>query len=426
MVNKRKFQKRDNSKETLKTFTWNADGGTTNPDFSFNAVLQLIENDPVARGAVNHFVDKGMEGDYSIIHKEDRKYDWKSELRLEEQFMFRTKVLRKIFLMGKLFNNVFLEIVRDSEGRTKELNILDTTDIEPIQEPNGDATGYKSITPNPITGEKAEWKEKDAVWFKFGDRTSGWAPVDMRAIWENLLLKHYVNRYVSWLWRTGQYRLIYNFENASNQDIEDWMTYARANDDNFKVPFIMKGKVNKFLLRDMKETSSLIDMLSYLDSQTLILLRVPPIDAGIPEASGRSNADAQSNNMETSIIGMKKVVADYINFELFPKINRSTVMLIFGPMNRFAESQIITIAQTMNSMNMKDEYVQEFLMSKGMFSEESSYFKEPEAPTDVLSVAAGSNPRDKDSAPSRKGKEAGTGNKAQAVVTTREDQLKKV
>ena len=36
------------------------------------------------------------------------------------------------------------------------------------------------------------------------------------------------------------------------------------------------------------------------------------------------------------------------------------------------------------------------------------------------------NPRDKDTAPSRTGKGTGEGNKAQDVVTTRQDQIKKV
>jgi len=85
MTSRKNFKAREFSKSPLKNFTWNTHGGTVNPNFSFEAVLQLIENDPVARGAINHFVDKCMEGDYSIIRKEDRGYDRLAELRLEER-----------------------------------------------------------------------------------------------------------------------------------------------------------------------------------------------------------------------------------------------------------------------------------------------------------------------------------------------------
>jgi len=425
MVRKKNFIKRDESKQPLRNFSWNKTNATITPNFSFDAVLQLIENDPIARGAVNHFVDKCMEGDYSIVRRDNGEYDRGSEMRLEENFMFRTKILRKIFLAGKLFNNVFIEIIRDSENKTKALNVLDSTSIEAITETNGDPIQYKSTIPNPKTGEYQYWDKEDIIWIKFGDRTAGYAPVDMRALWENLLMKSYVTRYVSWLYKTGQYRVIYNFESASNTDIEDFMAYARKNDDNFQIPFVMKGKLNKMLLRDMKETSSLIEMLAYLDSQTLILLRVPPIDAGIPDASGRSNADAQANNMETTVIGAKKIVEDYINFELFPKINRSTILLVFGPMNRFAEQQLIKNAQTLNSMNIKDEVIQEYFRDHGMFYSEGKYFKEPTAGPDVFTTAA-KNPRLKDNMPSREGKAPGEANTVQDEPTTREDQLKKV
>jgi hypothetical protein len=415
MTNRKNFKARDYSKSPLKAFTWNSNGGTVNPNFSFNAVLQLIENDPVARGAINHFVDKCMEGDYSIIRKEDRAYDRIAELRLEEQYMFRTKVLRKIFLQGKLYNNVFLEIVRELGGKTKSINVLDSTNLDVETEPNGDLISCRSKISNQVTGEYAKWNKKDIVWLKFGDRTNGWAPVDMRALWDNLLLKSYVNRYVTWLWKTGQYRIIYKFQKASNQDITDFLTYARKNDDQYNIPFVSKGELSISLLRDMKEITYLNEQLKYIDSQTLILLRVPPIDAGIPDASGRSNADAQSNNIESTVVSTKKLVQDYINFDLFPKINKSTVMLKFGPMNRFSFKQLIEVAASMNGMGLSNEVIGEYLMDNGVFFEAKKLFKE--IPTDQFSVVSENE---------KNVKGEGEGNQPQDEVTTREDQLKKV
>jgi hypothetical protein len=423
-MDNQKYIKREKSRAPLKTFTLNKQKGpTVYPNFSFDAVLQLIESDPLARGALNHFIDKCMEGDYAIIRRDDQTYDYVKELLLDENYNFRSGVLAKVFLSGKLFNNVFIEVVRGVDGRTKALNVLDSSIVNPITEPNGDPIKYVSNLPNPVTGEYAEWDKEDIVWLKIKDRTVGYAPVDMRALWENLNIKSYIRRYVCWLHKTGQYRLVYNFKTASTQDIQDFITYAKANSDDFDVPFIVKGEFDAKLLRDMRETQSIVEMLKYLDSQTLVLLRVPPIDAGIPDSSGRSNADAQSNTMETSILSFKKNVEDFINFNLFPKINMGTYLLRFSPISRVAEKSAFEVAQIMQSLGMDKEVIQEYLTDKGILFSKKQIFTEPKL--DQVSAAFNQvkNPRDKDMYPSRLGKGAGEANKNQEDVTTREDQL---
>lgn len=423
-MSKKKYIKREFSQAPLKTYTFNrSKGPTVFPNFSFDAVLQLMDADPISRGAVNHFMDKCMEGDYSIIRRDDNSYDSIKELLLDESYGFRTDVLGKIFLVAKLFNNVFVEIVRGVDGRTKALNILDSSIIDPVTEPNGDPIKYTSNIANPVTGKYAEWDKEDIVWLKIRDRTVGYAPMDMRALLENLQIKSFVKRYIGWLHKTGQYRLVYNFKTASTTDINDFVTYARANSEEFDVPFIIKGDFEAKLLRDMRETQNLVELLKYLDSQTLVLLRVPPIDAGIPDASGRSNADAQANNMETTIVSFKKIIEDFVNFKLFPKINMGTFLLRFGPVNRFAEKQMYEVVQIMSSLNMSDEVIQEYLTDKGIVFKAKKFFKKPI--TDQVSQAfnGAKNPRDKDMFPSRLGKGEGEGNKKQEEVTTREDQL---
>jgi len=165
----------------------------------------------------------------------------------------------------------------------------------------------------------------------------------------------------------------------------------------------------------MKETSDLVELLKYLDSQTLILLRIPPIDAGIPDASGRSNADAQSNNIETTVVSWKKITQDYVNYDLFPKINKSTNMLIFGPMNRFAVKQVIGVLKELNDLGLTKKSAQEFLKDYGLFFEEEKIFEEPMVPA---LDAAFNEAKD-----SRVKKDVGEGNKPREEVTTRPDQL---
>lgn len=420
-MGKRKYIKRSDSREPIRNFVLNKDHATVFPDFSFDTAMNAIDSDPVARGAFNHFVDKCMEGGYNIIKKDTNEVDEKEILRLQQKFKFRTEILRKIFTMLKLYNNCFIEIVRDTKG-TKALNIIDSSNVEPITKPNGDPIKYRSKRPNPVTGDYIFWNKDELVWIKLGDRTKGFAPVDIKALYETLLSKEYVRRYVAWLWKTGQYRILYNFKNSTSQDVEDFLTYSRKVDESFQLPSISKGEMETKVLRDLKETDSIIGLLSYYDSQTLIALRVPPIDAGIPDASGRSNADAQSNNLATHVISIKKIVEDAINWDLFPKISKSANLLIFAPSDRFHEKQIFETVQIMQSMSMTPEAMKEYFNSKGMYWKSTLFNPLPD-PADLM---AGGNPRDKDTAPSRKGKGAGAAEKvigSGEQSTTRSDQL---
>lgn len=378
---KKQYLKRLHSKGALATWSSNVSGQTVYPDFSFHAAFEAINQDPVSRGALIHYVDKAMEGDYAIVTRDTNEYDQSTELILDEKYRFRHEVLRKAFLFRKLTNNVFIEIVRDSDGKTKALNVLDSSQVEPITAPNGDPIAYKGRMPypagHPQAGEYPRWDEKDLTWIKFGDRGVGFAPLDIRAVWETLLWKDYIRRYSAWLWRTGQYRLLYNFESASDRDIDSFLAYARKNDENYQAPFITKGKMTTMLLRDMKETTSLREMLAWLDSQILILFRVPPIDAGIPDASGRSNADAQSNNFLTHIGSDKKAVEDGINFDLFPKINKGNSLLKFAPHDRFSEAQVIENLNLLKNMGATDEFMKEYLFDRGMVFKTKQLFKDP-------------------------------------------------
>jgi hypothetical protein len=415
-MEKVKKLKRSDSKDTLQFFTANTNWETVYPDFSFQTCLDYINADPIARGAINHFVDKCMEGTYTIIREEDNKYDRTFELLLNRKYKFRTEILRKIFLLGKLFNNVFVEIVKDTENKTKSLNILNTDNIMPITEPNGDPKSYMSKIPNPDGKTYAKWTKEEITWIKIGDRSMGWAPVDLRALYNNMCLKDFVLRYIGWLWQTGQYRVLYNFESADRQSIDDFMSYIRKAESNFKVPYMLKGTASVSPLRDMSETQSFMQLLKYIDGQTLSLLGVSPIDVGIPDASGRANSGAQTDASATNILAFKMIVQDAINYDLFPKMNKSNNLLIFSGIDRYEERMILENVQMMKSCGFTNEACIEYLQDKGLFFGTEEIFNE--VPDEEIP-----NPRDKDNMPSRVGKATGEGNSEQEESTTREDQL---
>lgn len=415
------YLKRAYSKAPLATYSLNKDWGTVFPDFSFQAVMQLVNEDTTARGALTHFVDKCMEGDYAIIKRDDQSYDRAFELKLDEEYQFRQEFLRKAFLITKMYNNSFLEIATKTDGNVKSLNVLDTSIVDVITKPNGDPIKYKSKHPNPVTGVYAEWTTDELIWVKMGDISRGWAPVDMRALWENLQTKSYVRRFVAWLWQTGQYRLMYNFKSAATPDIGDFLSYLRQNDENFRAPGISKGELETKILRPMQEMDSIVEYLKYLDGQTLILLRIPPIDAGIPDASGRSNSDAQSNNLSTHITSYKKALEDSINYGLFPKMNKGNNLIRFGPNDRFAETQLWETVQKMRGIGMTEQVIREYLQDRGLFFGAAKLFEEQ---AEARNPSTGE--KDIDTMPSR---ERNTEGMADAVIgsgeqsSTRDDQV---
>ena len=104
-------------------------------------------------------------------------------------------------------------------------------------------------------------------------------------------------------------------------------------------------------------------------------------------------------------------------------MNKGNNLWKFGPNDRFVEKQAYEILQIMQSVNMTDEVMVEYLNDRGIYFKNKKVFKDPMEGM-VQSVAG--NPRSKDTAPSRVGKGTGEANNENATVTTREDQIKKV
>lgn len=425
LVSKGELVKKANSKAPVMGYSWNNVAATLLPNFSFEVVMEMVDNDPIASGAVQQFVDKCMEGDYAVIKKDNKKYDRSFEERLVYDLRF-DQVLRSVFLSGKLYHNVFLELCRDPvDDSVTDINVLDSTIIQPVTKPNGDPLRYESRIPDQETGVKPSWDVKDIVWIKFNNRDGGYAPVNIKSLWTTLNQKKFINRFINWCWQTGQYRVIHNFKASDDKVVQDFIAYNSKVDSDFSKPFLTGGEYQRLMVRDMSEMGNLEAYLKYLDSQIIIALRVPPIDVGIPDASGRSNADAQNNSFAAHVHGWRLVVANSIN-ELFKKMNRGNNALVFGPTDRFSEKSVWENVQIMRSMNVTDEACEEYLADQGLFFE-SKVFQEPEEPVNGSEEGL-DNPRDLDQYPSRIGKGSGEANAKIGTGesgTTRDDQLVK-
>lgn len=416
--NNKTFKKHNYSKAVITTSNWRTSVANVFPDFDLHKIETMIDYDPIARGALNHFVAKCMEGDISFIKKDTYKYDESTEKSLMEKHNFRTDVLRKIFRQLKLWNNAFVEIVRTTDNETKAINVLNSQNVDVVTEINGDPKLFSWKIVDPVTGKYPEWNKDDIVWIKYNDESKGYATVDLQALWENLCIKSYIREYIGWLWKTGQYRVMYGFE-APQRVVDDFIAYLKNTEENFRAPLLFGGEFKTQLIRDIRENDSIVRLLDQLDYQTAVLLRVPPSELGLPDASGRGNSDAQSNSFSTDVVDMKKVAEDFVNFKLFPRINKNNTIMRFAPNDRFSEKQAWEVIQIMKSAGCTNDVCVEYLQDRGMFYA-AEIFKEEEMLDSVK------NPRDKDMMPSRIGNGTGEGNQKQDEVTTREDQIRKV
>lgn len=413
--------KRDDSKDQILNYSFSTSSQTVFPNFNLSKVTEMMDNDPVARGAFSAYVDKCMEGGYSILKRNTKELDEAEQLRMEEKWMFNTKVLRKLFIQLKLYNNAFVEIIRNSKKEVTDVNVLDTENIEPITEPNGDPVMYKSRSIPAGSNEQPTWDEEEIVWYKLNDVSRGWAPVDLKALYTTLLTKEYVLRFMAWLWKTGQYRLTYQFNSGvANRDINDFLAMARKLDFDFSKPSIYKGEGVAQVLRGMQENESAVKMLEYLDQQILISMRIPGIDAGFMNSGSRSDTDGAKSTLSTHVKSVKSIIADYTNFTLFPRINKSNSFLLFKPTDRLDTAKILDMVTVMSNLGMTDQAKKELLVQEGLAFSGKEWFKPDEdKPTrSTTGQALG--------AESREGKTEGDMNEQIGTgeeSTTRQDQM---
>lgn len=376
----KKILTRENSKAVLQDYNLTVNEQSLFPNYDLHNASDLIFSDPVVNGAEKHFVDKCSEGGFNFVKKTSMELHKEVNDLMNYELNFEVNVLRSVFVQAFRYRNAFLEVVKGKgSGKIIGFNVLDARNIRPVTKPNGDVEKYRWKIQDPVTKKYPEWKPEEVIWLKFYDTATGWSGVDLKSVYKWVHTKSMMHRYVQWLWKTGQYRVLYNFTDARNSDVvEDFLTFMEAHDHDPTVPFITRGEVRTMLTRDMKETDSYIGLFKYIDSQILINLRVPPIDAGIPDASGRSNADAQSNNFATTIKGIKTVVKGAINTKILPYMGFEDTCIVFAPNDRFQKKQIIDELNILHNIGLSKEAKLEYLNRNGIFFQTKEVFQEEE------------------------------------------------
>lgn len=371
------------------------------PKFNPKKALEVIENDPLVKGAIITLVDKTLESGWRITGMDRRSRKKELENKLKD-VRFNT-ILRKALFNLFLYNNTFVEIVKKGE-ELSELNVVPTTMMEIQSDDFGNIKGYKQDAHVGVNAYAPQWTPEQICHIKLRELTSNvWAsPLDIQSLYETVLLKDYIRQWLTWFFGTNQLRGLYAIESgASDARIKDFVSYLKASEKDKTKPLILQGKVVYQMLNSFSEGDKILQVLSWCDNQILMLLQVPPIAVGQPDSSGRSNSVEQFQALNTTVLAVQNVLEEYITYDLFKKIGYEKVLFDFGVVDQTARTKAFEIAEKMKNMMMTDEVIQEFLESQGIVFSTEKLFKDVEE-IQALEGVAPDPQKQYDNAPSRK------------------------
>lgn len=381
-----------NSKQIIDQFyTYAPDGKSREliliPDFSARESFNIIREDPIVKAAIISITDKVLESGFRItgIDQKSRRKDLEQKLK-ELRF---NKVLHKAILNLRLFNNAFIEVVKDSSGNVKDLNVLDTVTINIIAKDNGDVKEYRQNNLGRDLKFLPTW-QPDQIWhLKLNDIGSNvWAEFDMKTLYETILIKDSIRKWIYWFFKTNQSRGMFNIEEASDKSIRDMISTIKAAEKDPSKPVIIQGKSTFQLLRKFSEEGmSVIQAMEWCDAQILSLLQVPPIAIGKMDVSGRSNSVEAYSSLATTVYSIQQSIEDDITYDLFPKMGFEKCLFNFGVLDYVNEEKVFKIIDLMKKSGFSDEAITEWMNTQGLFFNTKTIFKE-----EPVEMDAGTNP----------------------------------
>ena len=400
------------------------------PVFDRTKALEAIRKDATVLSAITTLVDKSMENGYRCKAKDSKSKDKNFKQKLKD--LRFDILLRQMFYNLYAYNNAFIEIVKDANKSTKELHILETTMTEPVATKHGKVTHYLQNVAgeNPI-----EWAPDKITHIPVTKLTTSiWGELDIEAIYTKVLIKQYIDNYLGWLFGTNQFKGFYNIEEAQEGQVKEFISWLKKSEVNINLPIVAEGDITYQILRDFSDGDSILRVKESCDNDILTLFQVPPVMMGKPGDSNRSNSDSQESSLATRVKSIHKLVEDYCEYDLFPKMGYTKNFIEFNPIVKSSIGKMLEYAERMINMGMKSDKVEEYLKSEG-FPLVGKLFKTPEeiaAAAELLQpkedTGSPGNKKSQDMQPSRKGKEEGTANKKIGVgsaSTTRENQIHK-
>lgn len=314
-----------------------------------NIIYAFFRSDPLINACVQVTVDNVCSDGYEIEQDKDSPESDMHAAIIEEFFEENNfmSILRNITANLVVFDDAFVEVIMGRKGFPARLYVLDTKTIKIKTDQHGNIKYFYQDL-NGI--ERARWKPEEILHFKlnaFGDRNYGLSLMEpvlyaaaVKKYAENFTAKYFENQKPRGVWIFPEDMADEKFNKLVDEIIE-------AKTDPQKDIFVKGGNIDfKPLVR--AEDMQFTQLLSYLRSQIVTAMLVPPILLGIPEGSNRANADIQMQAFDRRISAIQRAIEYVINHELIKKkFGYRDVKFRFLRVNKRDDLREVQIARSM-------------------------------------------------------------------------------
>lgn len=387
------------------------------PDYNLTRVLDLVRNDSIVWSGVTTLLDRVLESGWEIIDT-----DTGERLKANERLLKNKDFdfwLREMMLHYIIFQNAIGELVYTPNSRSvKELHTINPATIHVDATQHGEPVEYIQ----EVAGVTTTWKPEEIIHVADPSITlSEWGEVSIKTIWQAVLIRYHVKKIIGWLFETNQFRGIHNPKDADPEQIKRSITFLKESEKDIHKPIIFQGEYDYKVMREFKDLNVLNEVMYKMDAEILNYLQVPPIFAGLPDNSNRSNSESQERALSTRVRSIHKLFEKHMS-ELLKRMGVFKAEFKFKNVSIKAEKEVFENVQLMKSIGMSNEAIQEYMNDRNIvFNTRELFNPEPEMggeeSDDILT---------QDQAPSRKGKGEGEMNEQIGTGsdgTTREEQL---
>jgi len=323
------------------------------PEFNRDKALDAIRKDSTVISAITTLVDKSV------------NKGWKTGNKITDKTLTKlrfNKLLRKIFYNIYGYGNVFIENVKNGNSKVKELHVLETTITEPVTDNHGKVSSYIQNVPSNGGANPVTWSVEEVTHIASTTLTTGiWGELDIQSIYTLVLIKQYIKEYLGWVFGTNQFRPFYNIRNANVEQVKSFLSYLRKSEKDITFPLIAEGEIEAKVLRDFSDGTTILEIWEKCDRDIMTLFQTSPINMGQPGDSNRSSSDGQGKADDVHIRSIQKLVADEINFDLFPKIGLKDDGFEFLEIDDKKIEKLLEMSERMVNMGFKTSVVEKYL-----------------------------------------------------------------
>jgi len=345
---------------------------------SLDTVLRVFRSEPTVVSAIRAISDEVIKNGY-LVKTENKQLKKSIEKDLLKKYRFK-RILRRLVYNLLIYGNVFVEIVY-KDNQPAELHLLETTDMEIISNEHGEVLGYKQ----EHDGKIVTFTTDECVHISLNNITSAlWGEVDMKVLYQTISLKQFLEKFLINLFRYNKFRDAWKIESADEIQIKNFVNDLRLARDQPDKELVVEGEISKIAGREIKDLDQLVELLNYTRQQILTLLRVPPIIAGIPDNSNRSNSEVQARKaFDGRVKSIQDVISDELSWELFPKLGWDNADIEFGPIDKRAEKDDIEIIMALKNIGLDNDSLLKYIENVGIQLPEGAK---------IESMSTGANP----------------------------------